>query len=480
MNSTPLWTAEDLARVAGVEWKGVPTGINGITYRPDRVKPGDLFVALNYEGVDHHRSIPEAARRGAVAALVSRMPEDAGGLPLLLTTHMRRSLMQLGAYARDRAKGKFVGITGRAGKTFTKDTLSYVLAAQGKTYATRGNDNDTTGVAITLAGAAPDNQYNVIEISMALSGDAIAESVRPKSLAAKPHVAIVTMISGGDQDSERYRAHHREVAYTKAQIFEGLTPGGSALINRDDAHVFDYLLERAKASPAGHVYSFGTHPDADIRLIEASRTPDGLRVRVDICGRELEFVIGVNGRHLVMNCLAVLGAVHALGADVEAAARLLREVHESPGRGNRYRVAAGGGSALLLDYTRNATLPGVHASLVTLVEMPTRGSGRRIAVLGDLGELGDDPAPFHRDLAGTIERLGIDLVFAVGEQIRHMYDALPPEKRGGTADTSDVLAGRVRETVRDGDVIMAQGMRKLRLNRIVQALAGKENYIPWA
>ncbi len=251
MSREPLWAADDLARVSGAKWHGLPTAVSGITYLPARVQPGDLFVALNYDNVDHHRHVPEAARRGAVAALVRRTPEAAGSLPLLVTTHMRKSLMQLGAHARERSFGKFIGITGRAGKTFTKDTLAHVLGAQGKTFKTQGNDNDTTGVAITLAGAVPDNVYNVIEISMAATGNNIAESVRPKSIAAKPHVAIVTMVSRGDAASEQYRDHHAQIAYTKAQIFDGLVPGGTALINRDDEIVFAYLRDRATASAAG-------------------------------------------------------------------------------------------------------------------------------------------------------------------------------------------------------------------------------------
>ncbi len=200
---------------------------------------------------------------------------------------------------------------------------------------------------------------------------------------------------------------------------------------------------------------------------------------VSVCGKEIRFKIGVNGRHLVQNCLAVLGAVHALGADVGAAAAALHGVSESPGRGNRYTVAVKGGNATLLDYTRNATMPAMHASLATLAEMRPRPGGRRIAVLGDLADLDDNLNEFHVDIADAIERLGIDLVFAVGEQMRHMYDKLPPEKRGGYASSSEALAAPVREALTDGDVVMAQGWRLLRLNRVVKALTGSESYIPW-
>jgi UDP-N-acetylmuramoyl-tripeptide--D-alanyl-D-alanine ligase len=157
----------------------------------------------------------------------------------------------------------------------------------------------------------------------------------------------------------------------------------------------------------------------------------------------------------------------------------LPEVHESPGRGNQYQVQFDGGTALLLDYTRNASMPALHASLEVLAEMVPKPGGKRIAVLGDMTELDGDPAAYHRDVASVIERLGIDLVFGVGELTKHMYDALPAEKRGSYAEKSDILAWQVKEAVQPGDVILAQGWRPLKLNNVIKALVGQANYVPW-
>ena len=313
---------------------------------------------------------------------------------------------------------------------------------------------------------------------MAAHGD-IANSVRPKAKTTRPHVAIITRVSVGQFDDNRYREHHRDVAVTKAQIFEGLEPGGTAIINRDDEDVFEYLRQQARECRIEHIHTFGQHPDADIRLLKTRRCEAGFEVRVRLLGKHLAFTVGVNAAHWIPNTLAVLGAIHAVGANVEEALVSMPDIHESPGRGNHYVFPIGSGTALLLDYSRNSTIHAVHASLELLAELSLDPGGRRIVVLGDMGALESNPDLFHRDLAGLIEMRGIDLVFAVGEHMKHMYDALPPSKCGGFAEDTDQLAPAVKAAVKPGDVILAQGKRPHRLNRVVQVLVGEDIYIPW-
>ena len=477
MQSSVLWTADELATLCKAQWRGVGVDVSGIAYLPDRVQPGDLFVAMVYDGVDHHQSIGKALAAGARAAMVSRIPDDLPeGMPLLVSKGMRHSLVRLGEAGRQRTQAQFIGVTARAGKTFIKDTLTQLLRAQAITGHTQSNDNDTTGVAITLARFRPETAYGVIEISRAMTGD-VAASVRVKSQMVRPQVAIIGQIGSGEVGL--YRTHHVEIATDKAGIMEGLQPGGTIILNRDDTHVFDLLYSRAKALGVAHIHSYGAHEQADIRLLRAERCAAGFEVTLALHGEVQDCIIGVNGRHLVENAMAVIGGIAALGADVKQALRDLADVRESPGRGNRYHVPLAGGEALLLDYTRNATMLALNASLQTLGEMQPSGHGRRVLALSELTDMPDNHDDFYRDIVKAVERYGIERVLVAGEAIvSGFYQHLPAHKQAGWAATSQQLAPMVQAELRPGDVILTQGWRKMKMNRVVKALVG-ERYLPW-
>jgi len=474
-----LWSADQLASICNAKWQGPAADVSGIAYLPRRVQSGDLFVALKSEGTDHHQNIRKALSRGASAAMVSRIPGDLpSNTPLLRTNHMRKSLRQLAIAGRERSAATFFGITGRVGKTFTKDTLTHLLGLQGSVSATQGNDNDTNGVSITLARVPRSSDFAVLEISMAMFGD-IANSVLHKSAVVRPDVAIITRISNTYGSDAKYRHHNLDVAQTKSGILDGLVPGGSVVLNRDDQDVFEYLYNRASALDVNSVCTYGEHREANVRLVSAARTGQGFDISINLFGKAMRFCVGVNGGHLIENILAVIGALDAAGADVELAVQSLTDVCESPGRGNRYTIKTSKGIATLLDYSRNATMPAVQASLRTLAELNPAEGSRRIAVLGDLTELPDNATPFHIDIARLCDDFDIDLVFATGTEMKHMYDALPRVRRGAYSDDSDALAKEVQRFVQNGDVVLIQGWRQLRLFNIVKKLVGNENYVPW-
>lgn len=429
--TTPLWTAAELEAITKGRWLTARSNVTGLAYLPRRVKPGDLYVALTYEGIDHHINVANAFQRGAAAALITKMPPGVPPtLPLLATADLRVALWQLGKASRDRSQGKFIGVTGRVGKTYTKDTLAKVLSQQASTQATEGNDNDMTGVGITLARLAPTTDYNVLELSLAQYGD-VANSVRVKSQVARPHVAIITRVGSLRQGDDLFRQQHLDIADAKAYIFEGLQPGGFGLINRDDEANFTRLLERARALGVTNLWTFGKHPSADIRLVEARRTSAGFNVEISLHGKPLRFAIGVRGRQFVENTLAVIGAVYAIGANLDQALAALAGVHESSGRGNCYTVPLADGNALLIDYTRKVTLASLYAALELLAELQPGPGGRRIAVVSGFEELEVEMATFYADIAATLEELGIDLVFGVGEPFRPVIAQLLAFRRGG-------------------------------------------------
>lgn len=473
----PLWTADELAAITGARWQGAGIDVAGVAFVPSRAKPGDLFIDIK----DDINDVAKALSHGASAALVSKMPSSANiSSPILLAPSVRAFRDSLATAARSRANGKFIGITGVAGKTFTKDTLFYLLSEQAPTHKTYGNDNDWNGVAITLANTPPEYAYNVIEISMASTGNNVFDSVSPKSKLAKPHIAIITCIGADACYGEMYSAHNRKVAATKGQIFDGLEPGGAAIINRDDDQVFECLIDKARLSGVDHVITFGQHAGSDIKLINASRSSNGFNAEAFMYGKRVSFELNVNGRHLIYNALAALGAVHAVGANVEKALNDISKIRETPGRGNRYHIAINGHQALLLDYTRNGTLPAMQASLRVLLDTPPlTSSGRRIAVLSDISALHEDPTLFHIDMGRFIGSHNIDLVFATGEHMKNMFDALPEEKQGGYVKDIDELKNMLTDNIMDGDVILLQGWRMLKLDRIVRFLTGSENYLPW-
>lgn len=472
----PLWIADELAAITGACWLGAGTDVGGIAFKPSRVKAGDLFIDTK----DDINDVVKAFNRGASAALVKSIPENSkASSPILLTASAKDSRDRLAIEARSRANGKFIGVTGVAGKTFTKETLAFLLSEQAPTHKTFSNDNDWNGVAVTLANTPPEYVYNIVEISMASTGNNVFDSVSPKSKLARPHVAIITCIGNDAGYGEMYAEHNRKVAATKAQIFDGLEPGGTAIINRDE-QVFGCLMDKAKLRGIDHVISFGQHADSDIKLVNADRGPNGFDVEVRMLGKKVSFELNVNGRHLIHNVLAALGAVHAVGANVEKALNDISKIRETPGRGNRYQIAINGHQALLLDYTRNGTLPAMHASLKVLLDTPPlTPSGRRIAVLGDISALHEDPTDYHIDMGRFIGSHDIDLVFATGEHMQNMYDALPEEKRGGYARDIETLKNMLVSNITDGDVMLFQGWRMLKLDRVVKFLVGDKNYSLW-
>jgi len=457
---TALWTAAEAARAtrgktAG-EWHATGVSIDSRT-----VEPGDLFVAIVGPNADGHTYVAEALAKGAAAAMVARRPEDLpADAPLLEVADTFEGLNMLGHSGRSRSRAKVIGVTGSVGKTSTKETLRHVLSAQGATYATAGNLNNQWGVPLSLARLPRDADYAVIEMGMSSPGE-----ISRLSQLARPDVAIITTIAAAHSE---FFSSVAEIADAKAEIFDGMT-NGTAVLNRDNAY-FAVLAVAAFGRGIDRIVAFGAHPEATSRLIDARADADGTDVHARIENHEVRYRIGVPGRHWAINSLAVLGSVDAAQADVEAAARALADLRAPRGRGERHTVRLDGGSLTVLDDSYNASPASVRAALETLATVEPGKGGRRIAVLGDMLELGPHGAAMHAGLSGAVTANRIDLVCTAGPLMASLHDALPEARRGPHTDSSHELARAVPELVRPGDVITVKGSLGSRMGVVVEAL----------
>ncbi len=459
-----LWTAADAARVTGGR-ANAPWRVDGIASDSRRVAPGDLFVALKGPNHDAHDFVADALARGAGAALVSRRPEGiAADAPLLLVDDVLVALKALAAAARERSSARIVAVTGSVGKTGTKEALRHALSAQGACFASPASFNNDWGVPLSLAALPAEARFAVFEIGMNHPGE-----IAPLSRLVRPHVGVITTIEAVHL---AYFETVEGIADAKAEIFEGMGHDGVAVLNHDN-RFHKRLAAAARARHMARILSFGGDPAADVRLVAARHDAEGSDVTLSVEGAALDYRVGAPGAHWVTLSLAVIATVLALGADVAAAARALAEVRPMPGRGARDRIACDGGSFTLIDESYNANPVSMRAAIANLGATEPGPGGRRIAVLGDMLELGETAPALHAALAEPLVAARVDLVFTAGETMTCLRDALPAALRGRHAARSDDLVAPVVAAVGAGDVVMVKGSLGSRMAPIVAALKAR-------
>ena len=459
---TALWTAPALAAALGAETPAGAADLTGLSIDTRTLQRGDLFVALK-DVRDGHDFVRNAFAAGAGAALVDRAHagEIAGAGPLYVVEAVLPALEKLGRAARARSCARIVAVTGSVGKTSTKEMLRTVLGAQGETHASVASYNNHWGVPLTLARMAASARFGVFEIGMNHSFEIV-----PLTAMVRAHAAIVTTV---EPVHLAQFPGIEAIADAKGEIFSGLLPGGVAVLNRDNPQ-FDRLKAHAAASPAGRIVTFGVQAGADARLIDVACDADGSDVTATVLGVPVRYRLGAPGRHMVQNSLGVLAVAHVLGADVPAAAAAMADVAPAEGRGKRLLLETGAGPITLLDEAYNANSASMRAALAVLSTLPTGKNGRRIAVLGDMLELGAAGPALHAGLAEAVEEAGLDLVFAAGPLMKNLFDALPKARQGGYAADSAALEPMVLAALRGGDVVTVKGSNGSRMARIVTAL----------
>ncbi|PAU96584.1 UDP-N-acetylmuramoyl-tripeptide--D-alanyl-D-alanine ligase [Paracoccus salipaludis] len=445
-----LWTSTDAAAATGgratAEWVA-----EGISIDTRSIRPGDLFVALK-DARDGHDFVAQALEKGAAAALVSRIPEGvAEDAPLLVVDDVLPALEALGRAARARTKARVLAITGSVGKTSTKDMAAAALSPQGRVHAAEASLNNHWGVPLTLARMPADTDWAILELGMNHPGE-----IAPLSRMARPHVAMITTVAPAHMEAF---GSLEGIAVEKASIFEGLEPAGHAILP-EDLPVTQILRDAADRAGA-IVVGFGR--DGVAKPVKTEVAEGETRVRARVLGETLDFALATAGAHFVMNAVGVLAAITALGADPKASARGLADWRPYKGRGGVERI----GGITLIDDSYNANPTSLAAGLSTLDAMPP---GRRVAILGDMLELGEDEFALHRAIADYPQMQGVALVHACGPRMRHLMDALPADRRGLWSEEAADLCARAGEMVRDGDVVFVKGSKGSRVASVVDAI----------
>ncbi|MDA0221201.1 MAG: UDP-N-acetylmuramoyl-tripeptide--D-alanyl-D-alanine ligase [Proteobacteria bacterium] len=460
-----LWTHDEAEKATGGT-STAPWNARGVAFDSRAVVDDDLFVALRGETSDGHAYVMQAFRNGAAAALVERAPEVAEGSgPLLVVVDTGEGLDRLARAARARTGARIAAVTGSVGKTGTKDALRHVLSRQGTTHASEKSFNNHVGTPLSLARMPRGAAWGIFEIGTNAPGE-----IAPLSALVRPHVALVTNVESVHSGNF---AGETAIAAEKAAIFDALEPGGVAVINADNRHA-GALTAHATTVGAGRVVRFGMAQDADVRLLSLRADGAGSLVEASVEGRKVSYRLALAGRHQALNSLGVLAVVHHLGADVAAAAAALGDIVPLAGRGVRHEIAVAGGAALLIDESYNASPVALRAALEVLAETLVGKGGRRIAVLGDMLELGDTAVAQHIAMAADVERRKIDLVFAVGPLMNRLYGQLPTARRGGAAGDARSIAALLSSVVRPGDVVLVKGSRRIGLEAVVEALAAAQ------
>lgn len=474
LQPAPLWEIDAFldatrGRPAGV----MPMEIGGISIDSRSLKPGDAFFAIRGDRFDGHDFLTGAMKAGAALAVVSEDKLVALGrlkLPLVVVSDVLEAMRRLAMAARARSKARIIAVTGSVGKTTTKEMLRTALSACGPVHASAASFNNHWGVPLTLASMPAETRYGVFEIGMNHP-----DEIRPLVKLVRPHVAMITAIAAAHLGAFESL---EGIAAAKAEIFEGVVKGGHGLINNDDKRA--KLLSRM-ALDAGieNLATYGSKRGSTFRIKSIEEQGDQTAMTMMIARREVSVTLNVPGRHIAQNAAGVLAAATLAGADPEVCARALSEVSAGKGRGARHQLNVKGGSALLIDESYNANPASVEAAIATLARAATGKGGRRIAVLGDMLELGKTSRKLHATLARPLARAGIDVVITVGTEMEALAEALRamkdgkqggvPRLAGHFADWEKALPA-IRSQMRAGDAIVLKASNGLRFAALASAL----------
>ncbi|WP_378942342.1 UDP-N-acetylmuramoyl-tripeptide--D-alanyl-D-alanine ligase [Paracoccus sp. R86501] len=448
-----LWTAAEAATATGGQAQG-DWSVHGVSIDTRTIAKGDLFVALQ-AARDGHDFVAQALDKGAAAAMVTHVPEGvAPDAPLLIVPDVLAALEDLGRAGRARTQAKVVAITGSVGKTSTKDMARVALAGQGAVHAAEASYNNHWGVPLTLARMPVDTDFAIIEIGMSNPGE-----IAPLSRMARPHVAMITTVAPAHLQAF---GAIEGIAREKGAIFQGLQPIGTAIIP-EDLPVTQILRDCADEAGAILV-GFGDHGAA--KLMRAQVKDGRLDCHARIQGETVIFALPTTGKHFAMNAVGVLAALAAAGADLKTTAKAICDWQPPKGRGAVEDLSG----IRLIDDAFNANPASLAAGLATLAGLP---GDRRVAILGDMLELGDDEIAMHRAVADDPAMAQVDLVHSAGPLMRHLHDTLPPAKRGLWAENATDLAAELPHLVQTGDVVLVKGSKSSRISTVVNALRAR-------
>ena len=463
----PLWTAQTLAEITGGLWIGNPpvdSDIRGIELFPGRVERGDLFVVTNPETWgDKYKntiaSLPVVEQHAASAVMSDNLPGKLPkGLPILQVPNTRQALTRLAEYSRERLFGRVIGVTGSVGKTTTREMLHHVLMRQGRTSTTEANSNTSPGVALSVARTPADSQFVVYELAHG--------ALSRKSKIARPHIALITEVALAHLDD--FPTLDAIIDH-KAEIFDGIEPGGTAILNRDSA-TFGRLKEHADRRLIPNLVTFGADPLANVRLTHWLPMDRSSVIQVAVNGKRESYQLPIAGRHMAMNSLAALATVVALDADWRQAAADLATFAPVHGRMEEATIALDGGDVRIINDAFNANPASMIAALATLAAIAPPSGGRRIAVLGEMKELGAESERLHAELAEPVINAKVTRVFTLGDSLTALRGALPASLLAPHAGSVAELAEILRKELAPGDVVLIKGSHGSHVGEVVPHL----------
>lgn len=462
---TMLWTSQDMvAAMQGRPVGQLPPGITGISIDSRSIGPGEAFFAIKGDRVDGHTYASIAIANGAALLIVSEGKLPALGrltAPMIVVDDVLAALAKLGQAARARISGKVIAVTGSVGKTTTKEMLRHVLAPSGKVHASAASFNNHWGVPLTLARMPKDTDFGVFEIGMNHF-----DEIRPLVKMVQPDVALITNIGAAHLGNFKSL---EDIAAAKSEIFEGVVPGGAALINRDSDY-FEQMDRAAQQAGVVQILSFGASPKADFRLAEFDGTASGSTIWVQIDGSTHEISVGAPGRHIAENAVAALGVALLVEADLDLAEDALATLQPEKGRGLQHRLMLPAGAFTVIDESYNANPSSMRAAIALLAGAIPSGDGRRVAILGDMLEMGEFSHDLHADLATPLLEAGITTVWLAGPDMAALQQALGDQVLVEHREKVDDLIPFVLSSIRPGDVVMVKSSKGTGCGRIVDAL----------
>ena len=468
-----LWTTEDMiSAMAGRPFGTLPQGITGISIDSRSIGPGEAFFAIKGDRVDGHDFASMAMANGASLLVVSEARLAGLGrltVPMIVVDDVLAALERLGIASRQRSRAQIIAVTGSVGKTTTKEMLRHVLSPSGKVHASVASFNNHWGVPLTLARMPLDTHFGVFEVGMNHPGE-----IRPLVQMIRPHIAVITTIAPAHLGNFK---SIKEIAAAKAEIFEGLTPGGHVVLNRDNDQ-YNFLDRTAQALGITNIHSFGQHAKAEFRLAEFNGSDESSALWLTIDGETFEVAIGAPGRHIAENALAALGVVTLVGADLDKAIDALATLQPEKGRGKRHKLRLGAGTLTVIDESYNANPASMRAAIALLAAAVPQGYGRRVSILGDMLEMGEFAERVHSDLAGPLLAAGIEHVWLAGKDMQALRDSLPDSVAVEYRETTDELKDFVLNSVEPGDVLMVKSSLGIGFGKIVAALLDK--FAPFA
>lgn len=465
-----LWTNQEIALALSLPNEPLTWSATGLSIDTRTLKPGDIYLAIKGDAHDGHQFVNQAFEKGAVAAIVDHKINASANAPQIIVSDTLKALTLLGAFARQRTSATIIAVTGSVGKTSTKELLRHVLQSEGKTFASPASYNNHWGVPLSLATMPRDSQYGIFEIGMNHPGE-----IAPLASLVCPHIGVITAITDAHIG---YMQSRQIIAQEKADIFSAATAPNLAIINLDVPE-FDIIFDRISQYGTSQLVGFGKSEKATVRLVDYFPDSTGLKgiVTAQMGGQQVTYTLPQAGEHVAMNSLIALAIGEALGLDQSQLIQKLETLPLIQGRGKYHSITIPGGEFLLIDDAYNANLASMQAGLSVLAKIPVSSQGRRLVVLGEMLELGDQAEDQHQKLMSTVLSHPIDLVFASGGPIIEaaFKEYIPPEKAGGYASNSEKLADIVIKAVQPGDILFVKGSKGSRVSKIVDRLILQKN-----